>query len=38
MLRKGKSGTNLVVFQDIVAAPDFLEIMEGDKAVEWWPQ
>jgi RES domain-containing protein len=36
MRKQGKAGNNLVVFQDIVAAPDFLEIMEGDKVVERW--
>jgi RES domain-containing protein len=36
MRKQGKAGNNLVVFQDIVSAPDFLEIMEGDKVVERW--
>jgi len=38
MRKQGKAGNNLVVFQDIVSAPDFLEIMEGDKVVERWPK
>lgn len=38
MRKQGKTGNNLVVFQDIVSAPDFLEIMEGDKVVERWPK
>lgn len=38
MRKQGKAGSNLVIFQDIVTAPDFLEIMEGDKVVERWPK
>jgi len=38
MQKKGKSGFNLVVFQDLVPNPDFLEIMEGDKVLERWPK
>ena len=38
MQKLKKTGYNLVVFQDLVADPDFLEIMEGNKKVERWPK
>lgn len=38
MLRQKKIGYNLVVFQDLIASTDFLEIMEGDSSVERWPK
>lgn len=38
MRKQGKEGYNLVIFQDIVETPDFLEIMEGDQVVERWPK
>lgn len=38
MQKLKKTGTNLVVFHEVVAAPDFLEIMEGNKVVERWPK
>lgn len=38
MHKKGKAGFNIVVFQDLVAAPAFLEIMDGFKVLERWPK
>lgn len=38
MRKKGKSGFNLVVFQDIVERADYLKIMENDTVVESWPK
>lgn len=38
MLKREKTGFNLVIFQDIVMAPDFLEIMEDDRILERWPR
>lgn len=38
MLRQKKIGFNIVVFQDLVTAPDSLEIMEVDIVLERWPK
>jgi len=38
MQKRKKTGYNLVVFQDLVNGSDFLEIVEGKKAVERWPK
>jgi len=38
MQKVGKVGYNLVVFQDLVAGSDFLEIMDGSKPLERWPK
>ncbi len=36
MLKKGKTGFNLVIFQNTLVAPDFLEILEGTRVLERW--
>jgi len=38
MLNQGQAGFNLVVFQDLVTAPDFLEILEDNQILERWPR
>lgn len=38
MIKLGKKGFNLVVFQDLVGGSDFLEIMEGNTVLERWPK
>jgi len=38
MRKVKKSGYNLVVFQNLVTNPDFLEIIEENRSVEKWPK
>lgn len=38
MRKKNKSGYNLVIFQNLIPDPDFLEIIEGNRSVEGWPR
>lgn len=38
MLKAGKTGSNLVIFQNNVNGADFLEIMEDNKVIEKWPK
>jgi len=38
MQKKKEIGYNLVVFQNLIAGADFLEIMEDDTNVERWPK
>ena len=38
MRKKQKAGTNLVIFQNNLVNPDFLEIMEGNTQIERWPK
>jgi len=37
MLKKGRTGFNLVIFQELVTAPDCLEILEDNRILEKWP-
>jgi|GEM_PF-1045981 len=37
MMKKGRRGFNLVVFQDLVKSPSYLEIFEGANILRRWP-
>lgn len=37
MRKLGKSGINIVLFHNLITAPDFLEIMEHNRVLERWP-
>ncbi len=38
MRKLNQSGFNVVIFQNLVSDPDFLEIIEENKSVEKWPK
>jgi RES domain-containing protein len=38
MRKLGKQGHNIVVYQEALSPPDYLEVLEGDRVLNRWPE